>query len=354
MIFYKLGYRTIRTAAAVMLICCATLQTARAEQVWSIATAYPADTVAGRGIESFAATLSKQTGGAVTGETQFKTKRGPTELVSAVLDNHVQVADVFTGALAHLDPIFELSTLPFEVTSVEASRRLTCTAEPAYRSALLRAGLHMLFISPWPPTGLWSRQPVTTVADLVNQRIRTYDDASAKVLVKLGAQAAELPVQDIKSLLHSGQIDAVLSSGDGAVGQSLEAYLPNFSAIQYAFPLSFVVMSQSRYEALPAKLQTQLDEAATETQRQQWTSLPIRIRENDAAMRHAGVVLNMPLDNVLKTRFREAGRSRMQDWLSRVSPEYVDIIKAFKNDDVPVAQSACSFGLLLAKHSPHG
>ena len=41
---------------------------------------------------------------------------------------------------------------------------------------------------------------------------------------------------------------------------------PNFAAIHHAFPLSFVVMSHTRYDALPDELRVQLDKAALSIQ----------------------------------------------------------------------------------------
>ncbi|WP_408360388.1 TRAP transporter substrate-binding protein DctP [Paraburkholderia sediminicola] len=353
MIWNKLVKLTTDSALAAALVCCVMAPAAHAGQTWSIATEYPIDTVAGRGVQSFAAALSRETGGAVTGKTEFKAKHEASDLVSAVLDNRLQVADVFTGSLAHLDPIFELSTLPFEVRSVDDSRRLACLAESAYRNALSRAGLHLLFISPWPPTGLWSRQPITTAADMTSLRIRTYDTASAAVLSGFGAQAAALPVQDVRPLLRIGALDGVLSSGDGAVGKSLQADLPNFAAIHYAFPVSFVVMSQARYEALPERLMHALDKAVAVVQQEQWAALPARVEQNYAEMRRAGVTVNTSIDNTLHERLYEVGQARLNDWLSRVPPDESDIITRFRLKGAPSAQNACPLTLLEAVHCTH-
>ncbi|WP_211709171.1 TRAP transporter substrate-binding protein DctP [Paraburkholderia aspalathi] len=353
MILNKLVELTTDTALAAVLVCGAMATAAHAGQIWSIATAYPADTVAGHGVESFAAALSRETGGAVTGKTEFKVKQETTDLVSAVLDDHIQVADVFTGSLAHLDPIFELSTLPFEVQSVDESRRLACLAEPAYRNALSRAGLHLLFISPWPPTGLWTREPITTAANMTSLRIRTYDTASAAVLSGFGARAAALSVQDVKPLLRIGALDGVLSSGDGAVGKSLQRDLPNFAAIQYAFPVSFFVMSQARYEALPEHLRHALDKAGAVVQQEQWAVLPARIERNYTEMRRAGVAVNTSIDDTLRERLHEVGQARLNKWLSRVSPDESDIVTRFRVKGAPSAQNACPLTLLEAAHCAH-
>src|ERR1700756_270337 len=124
MIRFILGRLIAHTVLTVVLACDLVEPAAYAGQTWTIASDHPADTVAGRGVESFAAALSRQTGGVLSGKTEFTEISAATNLVAAVLGGSVQVADVFAGTLASLDPVFELPTLPFEVHSVEESRRL--------------------------------------------------------------------------------------------------------------------------------------------------------------------------------------------------------------------------------------
>jgi TRAP-type C4-dicarboxylate transport system substrate-binding protein len=168
------------------------------------------------------------------------------------------------------------------------------------------------------------------------------------VLSGFGARAAALSVQDVKPLLRIGALDGVLSSGDGAVGKSLQTDLPNFAAIHYAFPVSFVVMSQARYEALPERLRHELDTAVAEVQQQQWAALPARIEQNYAEMRRAGVAVNTSIDDTLHDRLHEVAQARMNDWLSRVPRDESDIITRFRVQEAPSAQNTCPFSLLEA------
>jgi len=56
-----------------------------------------------------------------------------------------------------MDPIFELSTLPFPVHSLGGSQRLACAAEPLYRRALSRAtALPVQDVRPLLRTGVLS------------------------------------------------------------------------------------------------------------------------------------------------------------------------------------------------------
>lgn len=317
-------------------------------------TDHPVGTVAGDAIKSFAASLSRHTGGLLTGSVISKSEAPTTDLVTAVEQGHIEVADLFAGSLTHLDPIFELPTLPFVVQSADEARRLACIAEPSYRRALARVGLHLLFVSPWPPTGLWSRQPVLTTSDVTSLKVRTYDAASAAVLQSLGARATALPVKDIVPLLRVGRLDAVLSSGDGSVGKELLGEdLANFNAIRYAYPSSFVVMKESSFEALPEALQRQVSDAAAEAAHHQWMSLPGRIRANYARMQHDGVAVSTSVDESLEARLRKAGQAKVGEWLSRVPADYADIIKALQEAETTSAEAPCSISLLEAGNGTH-
>lgn len=326
----------------------------KGEQSWAMFSDHPAGTVAGGAVQQFAASLSSHTGGVLSGRVRARAEPASSDLIVAVQQGRAQVADVFAGSLARLDPVFELPTLPFVVDSVGEARRLACIAGPAYRSALLRAGLHLLFVSPWPPTGLWSRQPVTSADDVASLKLRTYDEVSAEVWQSLGARAAALPVQDVAPLLRKGSIDAVLSSGDGSVGNVLGEALPNFSAIRYAYPVSFVVMKDSVYAALPAALRRQVDAAALDVSQQQWDSLPGRIRANYSRMQYAGVVVTMKPNDAFETHLRDAGRARVQEWLSRVPARYADILKASQEPAMPARDGTCLANLLEARNGTRG
>ena len=314
---------------------------------------HPAGTVAGGAIRQFSVSLSQHTGRVLFGRVRSQSGSKSIDLIAALKQGRVQVADVFAGSLARLDPVFELPTLPFVVHSVDEAEQLTCIAEPAYRSALMRAGLHLLFVSPWPPTGLWSRQPVMSAGDVASLRVRTYDAASAAVLQSLGARAAALPIKDIGPLLRVGGLNAVLSSGDGSVGAVLGEDLSNFNAIGYAYPVSFVLMNEAVYEALPELLQEQVDAAAAEVAREQWSSLPERIQANYSRMRRAGVAVTFSRDGSLESRLQEVGKARVQEWLSRVPDGDANIIKTFRKTH-PSTSYPCPSNLLEAGESPRG
>jgi TRAP-type C4-dicarboxylate transport system substrate-binding protein len=254
----------------------------------------------------------------------------PSDLLHAIQSGRLAVGDTLASSLVALDPVFELSMLPFEVRSIDEAKRLAVLARPAYKRALMHHGLHLLYVSPWPPSGLWLREPVNAVGDLAGLRIRTYDDASAAFLSSIGSQAVSLSLSEIIPRLRAGSLDGVMSSGDGDVGRLLRRTLPYFVAIDYAFPLSFALVSEARYDALPRSVRERIDAAAAATEQQQWASMPARIARNRDDMQRSGVAVAILGAGELNEGLRRRGKAWVAQWQARVSPEYATIVRQFR------------------------
>lgn len=257
---------------------------------WTIATEYPANAMPGEGIALFAAKASNKK---LTVQPRFDAPDGlrSAAMPQAVQDGTVMAADSFAATLSPLDPIFQLSGLPFLTASPADAARLLELARSAYAASLAAQGLVLLYATPWPPSGLWSRNAVTDLAALKNLRIRTYDSASTRVFAAAGAQPQQISFADALPLLRSGSLDAVLSSGDGGAGARLWETLPHFTAIDYAVPLSLTFCSASAMAALPADTADQVRHAADVTQTRQFAAMATRISENESRMRQHHVHL---------------------------------------------------------------
>jgi len=255
---------------------------------WSIATEYPADAMPGEGIALFAAAASNEN---LTVQPRFDAPEGlrSAAMPQAVKDGTVVAADSFAATLGPLDPIFQLSGLPFLTASPTDAARLLALARSAYATSLAAQGLTLLYATPWPPSGLWSREAVPDLAALKNLRIRTYDSASTRVFAAAGAQPQQISFADALPLLRSGSLDAVLSSGDGGAGARLWETLPHFTAIDYAVPLSLAFCSTSALAALTAETADHVRHAADATQTRQFAAMATRISENESRMRQHGV-----------------------------------------------------------------
>jgi len=308
--------------------------------VWTVATSYPSDTVSGQSVRSFAADLTEATGRRLVAHPRYRVPDVAGKLLADVQSGRIQVASLFAGSIGKLDPIFELQTLPFRVHTIEDARRLACLARERYETAFSRIGLRLLFISPWPPSGLWSRWHVFAPHTLSGMRALAYDQASMQIFTAFGMDAFEMSAEEALQGVKRGTLDAVLSSGDGEIGRAFAEDIHNFTALDYAYPISFVVVSAHTFDALPRLIQGSIVETSKATERAQWDALPARILSNAAAMRQHGVTVNTNLDPTLRKDLLSAGYSSGESWLARVPPEDAAVLLAFRNPPT-AANSSC-------------
>lgn len=301
---------------------------ARAQAFWTIATEYPATAMPGEGIAFFAREATDRASGALAVSTMPSGGRSAA-LPAAVVEGRLQAACAFTGALANETPLFGLSALPFLTGSAADAARLLAAARAAYAETLGARGLVLLYTTPWPPSGIWSRAPVSGPEALRGLKIRTFDATSTEVFRAAGALPEQISFADAMPKLREGALDAVLSSGDGGAGARLWEVLPHFTTLDYAWPLSLAFCSQTALSALPPTGQAAVRDAAQATEARQWQAIETRLAENSTRMRGAGVLM-ADGSPALRSALREAAAPVVRAWTARVGAQGERIMAAYR------------------------
>jgi TRAP-type C4-dicarboxylate transport system substrate-binding protein len=299
-----------------------------AQVQWKMATEYPESNISGVGLATFGKLLASNTQGSVTTvngfDNEMKTSSG--EMLRAAQDRRIDGGDAFAGPLEASDPIFGLSSLPFVVQSVDVAREVSTRARPLYERALAARGLKLLYMTIWPPTGIWSDQPLKNVEDLRALSVRTYDYNSAEVMRTVGATAEYLPFNEAIAKVREHKLNAILTSGDGGAGRKLWDDLRHFTPINYAIPISIAFVRQDAFEALPKEAQDQVEAAAAETGKRQLELLANRTAENYQRMRSNGVSIDEPAPPAVIAALKKAGSGPIAAWQTKVSADAVAIL----------------------------
>lgn len=305
---------------------------AQAATTLQMTTEYPATSMPGLGISTFAEQVKEKSHGNIVIETSFDASKGykSADMVDAVQARKVDAADAFAGGLANKYPIFGVSSLPFLADSLDKARALRDAARPVYARFLAAHGQKLLYTTPWPPSGIWSKAPIKTVADLKALSIRTYDDVSQATMTRAGAKASNISFADAMPRLASGEVNAVLSSGDGGAGRKLWQYLPYFTEVNYAMPLSIATMNLAAYEALDAAGRQAVDQAAAATEAEQWKRMEGRLEENRANMGKNGVTIEATVAPEVQQALHAAASSALVDWQARTGADGKAILDRYK------------------------
>ncbi|QVQ26746.1 TRAP transporter substrate-binding protein [Achromobacter deleyi] len=295
----------------------------------TMATEYPASSMPGQGVSTFAELVRAKTAGNVVIDASFDAAKGikSGDMIDAVEARKVDAGDAFAGALATKYPLFGVSSLPFLADSLSKARNLNKAARPAYEKLLAAHGQKLLYTTPWPASGIWSKQKIDSVAALKALNIRTYDATSQDVMQKAGARAQNISFADAMPRIASGEVNAVLSSGDGGAGRKLWEHLPNFAEINYAMPISVATMNLKAYQALDARTRKAIDQAAAQTETEQWKRIDGRLQQNYAAMRKNGVAINTTVPLPVRKALRDAAAESVNAWKTAAGPEAAALLK---------------------------
>jgi TRAP-type C4-dicarboxylate transport system substrate-binding protein len=305
--------------------------TVRAQTVWDMPTEYPQNAMSGLGVTTFAKHLA-ESAGQLQIRPSFDAASGirSAGMLTAIAEGRVQAGDAFAGALEAEDAIFALPSLPFLVTSIADARRLAELARPSLAAALQNKGLRLLYLTPWPPSGIWSKTPLNSPSDLSSLSIRTYDKVSNEVFASAGAKATTISFADTMPRLVDGSINAVLSSGDGGAGRKLWEYLPYFSEITYSLPLSVASVNQALYDGLSRDQREAVDAACRQTEIELWLALSTRLQENYQRMRQNGVTIDSSPAPSIVEALRSGAAAAQRAWCTRSGPVCVQILDAFR------------------------
>jgi len=308
---------------------------ARAQTVWDMASEYPQSAMPGLGMTAFAAHVATLTDGKVVIQPSFDAAKGirSADMLSAIAEGRLQAGDAFSGALEAEDAIFALPSLPFLVTSITEASQLADLARPIIAAALQKRGQRLLYLTPWPPSGIWSKKPLRNATDLAGLSIRTYDRISREVFASTGAKASSISFAELMPKLTDGSINAVLTSGDGEIGRTLAEYLPYFTEITYAFPLSVASVNQAAFDRLTPELREAVNTAGRLTEAESWVTLSSRLEQNHQRMRERGVTIDSDPAPVLIAALRRGATAAREAWCIKSGPaceRTLGVLKAAK------------------------
>ncbi|MFM2480242.1 TRAP transporter substrate-binding protein [Celerinatantimonas sp. YJH-8] len=247
----------------------------------------------------------------------------------AVSDDAVQLADTLAAAMVGIDPIFLLSSLPFLVQNPDQAELLYQIAKPYYQKVFADNNEVLLYASPWPASGIWSKKPVNSKAALAGLKIRTYDKNGTLTFKNAGAAPVNLSWADVVPQLSTGGIAAVLTSADAGASSSFWEHLKNYSAIQYAIPLNMVHMNKDEFDSLNASQKKALLKAAELTDKHNWATVRTRVQENYKQLAAHQVTIHKDLPTPFIMLLQDAAKPTLKDWLKETGDRGQTIIDQF-------------------------
>jgi len=293
-----------------------------AKTTWNANSVWPPNNHQTIGLEEFVAKVKAATGGELEiivssgGSLGYK---GP-ELLKVVRDGLVPLSDMLISGVAGEEKIFQIVTLPFLALNFEEARVLNDTARPYFDKMAEKWGQKILFISPWPGAGLWTKRKVVSTAEMKGLKTRTYDKNGALVVEAAGGTPYALPFSEVYSSLATGVIDSVITSTPTAVDAKFWEVLKYYQPLNITIATNMINVNLKAFNKLDKKTQDTLVKAGKEMEEIMWKKVAALDKEKEALCIKNGMETVQASKEFMKELNAITEKIRT-DWLKEASPD---------------------------------
>ncbi|HYR37247.1 MAG TPA: TRAP transporter substrate-binding protein [Burkholderiales bacterium] len=317
--------RTI-VAIAALAICGA----AGAQTKWDMPTPYSDGEFHTRNVRQFVDDVQKATGGKL--EIQVHSNgsliKHP-DMLRAVSTGQVNIAEFLLSQFGNEDPMFEADNIPFVAAGYDDALKFYQAQKPILEKRLGSRGLTMLYSVAWPGQGIYTKEPLKSVADLKGTKFRTYSPLTARLAELLGASPTVVQVPDVPQMFATGGIQAMITSS--ATGTSTKAweFVKNYYNTSAFHPKNAVVVNTRGFSRLPPDQQKALRDAGAKAESRGWAMSKVRQYEANEQLQKNGMTIHEP-DAAMKGAFQKVGSQILDEWLKKAGPEGQQLIKTYR------------------------
>lgn len=322
-----------RFAGCYMLVAAVITANAQAEAVdIRIATAYAADNFQTMNLQQFA----KEVAIASKGQAKMTVYPAgsllkPAEIFPGVVNGKAEAGEVIMSSLAKEIPVFGLDSLPFTVRGYEDAHNLWMESKAEVEKALTKRGLKLLYSVPWPPQNLYSKKPLSSLADFKGMRMRSYNPASERIAELAMASAIPVQVMDLEKAIVSDKLDLMITSSGTGVETKAWSKMSYYYQANAWIPKNIVFISEKVFAKLGANAQKQMMEAAQVAEKRGWNmsrnsdaGYEIQLRNNKVKVDRVNALLRNNLDRL--------GEQFVREWLKTASSEEVSILLKYTTE----------------------
>ena len=308
---------------------------AQAKTSWTANSVWPPNNHQTLALEEFAGKVKTLTNGELEitvssgGALGYK---GP-ELLKVVRDGMVPLSDMLISGVAGEDKIFQTVTLPFLAKNFEEAKLLNDTARPYFDKAAEKWGQKILFISPWPGAGVWTKRQINTVEEMKGLKTRTYDKNGSLVVEATGGTPITMPFSDVYASLNTGVIDSVITSTPTAVDAKFWEVLKFYQPINITIATDMINVNLKAFNKLDKKVQDALVQAGKEMEAVMWQKVAALDKEKEALCVKNGMTVVAPSAEFL-AKLAAITEQIRADWLKEAPAEakalYEEYLKKVK------------------------
>ncbi|NQW08541.1 MAG: TRAP transporter substrate-binding protein [Alphaproteobacteria bacterium] len=239
---------------------------------------------------------------------------------TALQRGQIPIGEIRLGVYGNEDPMYILAGLPFIASDYGSAWLLKDLQKEYFDTAFKKAGLRILYYTPWPGQGFYTKFPVDSTADFMGKKLRIYSTATQKMGEMLGFNATILPFAEIPQAFSTGLIEALFTSPQTGIDIQAWDNTSNFTYAGAIFSKNAVVVNEKAFSALSPADQAGILAAATKAELRGWEMSAATTAAQIKTLDKNGMKTAKAPGDVI-ARMKEIGLEMMKDWRTTASPE---------------------------------
>jgi TRAP-type C4-dicarboxylate transport system substrate-binding protein len=301
-----------------------------AKTKWDMHLNYPAGNFHSQGAQRFADKVAEATDGELTivlhpgAALGFK---GP-ELLRAVAEGQLAVAEVPTGMVEGDAPVLALTAQPFISSNAFEQRLLYQLSKPTYANVLKKFNQFTLYTSVWPFSGIYTQRAINTVADLKGLKMRVYDGTGLAFGKATDIAARKMPFSEVYPAMKAGLLDSMYTSSVSGVDAKAWEVLKYFTPINIVGPVNMVNVNLDAWGKLPLDIQSKVLEIAAQMEDEMWNLAGDMDRKSRATLVDNGMTV-APVSQAFRKELDAIGTALRGEWAKKAGVDAQAILDEY-------------------------
>ncbi|RDC71420.1 C4-dicarboxylate ABC transporter substrate-binding protein [Rhodovulum sp. 12E13] len=252
------------------------------------------------------------------------------DIKRAVQTGQALIGERLLSAHQNEDPIFGVDSIPFLATSFDQADDLWEAAKPTMEELLAGQNLKLLYSVPWPPQGLYFKEPKESVADMEGVKFRSYNNATARLAELTGMLPVQIEAAEISQAFATGVADSMISSGATGYDRKVWESLNYFYEVDAWLPRNYVFVNMDAWDGLSEENRNVmlgcagLAEYAGTWRAKEYTQFTLN------GLREGGMTVE-PASDQMREELREIGETMTAEWLEDAGEGGQAIVDQFRS-----------------------
>lgn len=304
---------------------------ARAQARWQFATPYPDSNFHTVNLRAFV----KEIEDAVPGKLAIQVHSNGSllkmpEIRRGVQTGQAQLGEILISSYGNEDPFLEVDGLPMLVVTFDQAPVLARLQRPYVEARLARQGITLLYMVPWPQSGLYTNVQLNSLEQLRGTKLRTFNAMTQRFATLVGATPTLVQVPELAQAFATGVVNAMVTSAATGVDTQAWDFVKNFVPVGFTRTKNAVFVNTRALQALPPDVQAAIRAAATRAEERGWIAARKDEHDKQAVLAQRGMTVTDPAPPALNAELVKVGDTLTQEWVGRAGEDGAKLIAEYK------------------------